>query len=879
MAMNNPGVRCCLWLCAMFACFQSSTTLALNEHIPSNDVAKLKQQPNLNVTFAYQEAPEHLTSFDNPKIPDIAQTVGWKTSDQPVNLGINNTPYWYLVRLKNSSDNNMGFVFQVAHSQLDNLIVLEVEGHGITRNLEMGDHLPFPQRLIHIPYFALDVELAPKEEKQIWLYVQTEGAHQVPIEIWQSNAFVNHTVNETTAHIFYYGILSGLVVLNLFIFFKLRESSYLYYCCSVLGFMLWFATDKGHGFQHIWSASAELQSLLLQASLPTFLMFSVLFAREFLKLKVNNPVLSKVLLVLIYLEVGHYLSILVLPYNQFLVLSSLLALIVSACLALVGPIEWFRGNRIAKYYTFAWGCLIVSMLYTASYKLGWFDYNFFGEFGMQMGSALEALLLTLALAERLNSERRSKEDAMLYALQAAREREQAEAELKTQALHHAVTKLPNRTVFRTAIEQRIRDMKAQSSTKKLYVSAIRVCNWDAIVKTLGYQYADEAIKEFAAKLNKLVSAYPEAQVIETIENCPYYVCNIDDNSFGLFFELDDIAAKEYRKSFLEVRSILQEPFELEGFSLDMNPRFSISIYPENSRNAELLIKQALVAHEHILQEATDIAFYSENFDRYNTRSLSLMSELNEAIINNELYLAYQPKIALPKEELRGVEVLLRWEHREHGFIPPDDFIPIAEQTGIIRKLTQWVVANSIAELKPLVDSNQLDSIAINISASNLVEPGFIPGLVNECKKQNFSPEKLTLELTETSMMQNPEMSLEVLEALVEKGFKISVDDFGTGYSSLSYIQRIPATEIKIDRSLTAQMCENSDDQIIVKTTTEMCQSLGLEVVVEGVENQATLDALKQYGCNFAQGYYILRPAKLDDLIKWLNDDRLVEIEE
>jgi len=216
----------------------------------------------------------------------------------------------------------------------------------------------------------------------------------------------------------------------------------------------------------------------------------------------------------------------------------------------------------------------------------------------------------------------------------------------------------------------------------------------------------------------------------------------------------------------------------------------------------------------------------------------------------------------------GAEALLRWNHPSLGFIPPDEFVLVAEKTGVIRPLTYWVLDTALAEKARWSQECGGETISVNISAVNLHEKDFESNLLALLKKHRVLPENLVLELTETSVMTDPENAMAVLKNLADNGVKIGIDDFGTGHSSMSYIRQLPVYEIKIDRSFVMEMDQVSGDEVIVKTTLNLSHDLGYKVVAEGVENQGVLNKLKAMGCDFSQGYHIARPMPLEALTEW-----------
>ena len=238
-----------------------------------------------------------------------------------------------------------------------------------------------------------------------------------------------------------------------------------------------------------------------------------------------------------------------------------------------------------------------------------------------------------------------------------------------------------------------------------------------------------------------------------------------------------------------------------------------------------------------------------------------------------LEIHYQPKVDISTDKVTGVEALLRWNHPERGFIDPEEFIPLAEQTGLIKPITKWVLKKSINQIAEWQKNNINIGLSVNLSVHNLHDSKLFDYINDQISLNNLHPELLTLEITESDIMAEPIRAREILKKIKASGIHLSIDDFGTGYSSLSYIKQLPVDEIKIDRSFVMGMVLEDDGDIIVKATIDLAHNLGLSIVAEGVENQTTWNRLKELNCNFAQGYYISIPLEADEFISWFINEK------
>jgi EAL domain-containing protein (putative c-di-GMP-specific phosphodiesterase class I) len=263
----------------------------------------------------------------------------------------------------------------------------------------------------------------------------------------------------------------------------------------------------------------------------------------------------------------------------------------------------------------------------------------------------------------------------------------------------------------------------------------------------------------------------------------------------------------------------------------------------------------------------DHAIYSADQDRHSAQRLALIGELRSAIEDHQLIVHYQPKVDFVRGQLVGVEALVRWQHPQRGIVGPDEFIPLAELTGLIRPLGTWVLGEALRQQHAWLEVGLDITVAVNMSTQNLNDP--LPEQIGELLAHWRTPaSRLRIEITESALMADPERAMGVLFRLREMGVRIAIDDFGTGYSSLTYLKRLPVDEIKIDRSFIKDMVADDDDTAIVRSTITLGHDLGLSVVAEGMEDRATWDLLAALGCDVAQGYFVARPMAPQELIAW-----------
>ena len=415
-----------------------------------------------------------------------------------------------------------------------------------------------------------------------------------------------------------------------------------------------------------------------------------------------------------------------------------------------------------------------------------------------------------------------------------------------------LTKLPNRTLFHERLEQAIED--AKRDYKPFALMLMDLDRFKDINDTLGHQVGDKLLQQVAARLRS------KLRDIDT-------VARMGGDEFAIL-----LPAVNDKHATMAARMLLQAlraPFRIEEQSLDIGASIGIALYPDHGVDANILIQRADVAMYAAKHGNGGHAFYDSKLDQHNPTRLTLLGELRHAVEQEQFVLYFQPKVDLKNFQVTGVEALVRWNHPREDLLLPDTFVPLLEQTGMIRSLTPWVLNESLRQGQQLQDQGLPITISMNLSVRDLQDPYLAEAFAEQLAALQISPRWLELEITESAVMTEPERALEVLTRLSQMGLRIAIDDFGTGYSSLSYLKKLPVNTIKIDKSFVIGMSRDENDAAIVRTSIDLAHNLRLEVVAEGVENEETLKRLGELGCNTAQGHYISRPLSADELSAWL----------
>jgi diguanylate cyclase (GGDEF)-like protein len=426
-----------------------------------------------------------------------------------------------------------------------------------------------------------------------------------------------------------------------------------------------------------------------------------------------------------------------------------------------------------------------------------------------------------------------------------------------QATHDGLTGLPNRTLFLDRLEHAIAG--ARRSGDSVGMIMMDLDRFKEINDTLGHHFGDQLLNEIGRRL---------AQSLRESDT----VARLGGDEFGVSFN-----AREPEHALDVARRIgasLEAPFVLGGVSIDVDASMGIAIFPLHADDAGTLMKRADIAMYDAKKNHTSIALYEAGRDEHSVRRLSLLSELRQAIQRDELELYYQPNINIHTGRVTYAEALVRWNHPTHGRMNPDEFIPLAEQSGTIGALTKWVLRTAIRDCAEWTREATPLTVACNLSALDLFDselPIYISGLLAEV---NLSPMRLVLEITESAIMKDPAYALKILRELKSRGIRLAVDDFGTGYSSLAHLKRLPVDELKIDKSFVMNLTSQStDDAVIVRSTIELGHNMGLTVIAEGVETVEALEILKRLGCDMAQGYYMSPPLPVQKFKSWIVESR------
>ena len=427
------------------------------------------------------------------------------------------------------------------------------------------------------------------------------------------------------------------------------------------------------------------------------------------------------------------------------------------------------------------------------------------------------------------------------------------------AYRDTLTGLPNRALFSDRLQQAI----ALSSRRgqPLTVVMMDLDRFKVVNDSLGHQGGDLLLVEVARRLESVIRRQSDT------------LARMGGDEFAVLLPTDE--AGDVMAVVRALQACLLPPVTIEGHLVDAHASFGIATFPEHGGDMITLLRHVDSAMYLAKRHNTGFAVYDPQYDEDSRERLSLMSELRQAVERDELVLYYQPKIDLARPGTLHVEALVRWIHATRGFVSPDQFIPFAEQTGYISVITEWVLRNALDQLKRWRGAGLDIHVSINISTRDLMNPQFPAVLAKLLRLHDCDARWIVLEVTETSLLDDPGHAQQNVDALHAQGCRISIDDFGTGYSSLAYLKRLRVDELKIDKSFVIGMAADPGDAVIIQSTIDLGHNMGLKVVAEGVETEAALRQLQAMGCDLAQGFLMSRPLDAAAVTRWMSESKWI----
>lgn len=436
-----------------------------------------------------------------------------------------------------------------------------------------------------------------------------------------------------------------------------------------------------------------------------------------------------------------------------------------------------------------------------------------------------------------------------------KERHQAAETIRRLAYTDLVTGLPNRVRFQELVHESVLAGQRENYPVSLLIMDLE--HFKEVNDTLGHNSGDKLLRQVGQSLrNALLTSG--------------VVARLGGDEFGILLPQLG-AAQDVQLAIRKIQQCFSTPLMIDNIPIVVEASIGVATSPNHADNGELLFQQADIAMYRAKRRASGYAVYSPEYNLHSPEKLGLMAELRDAIEQDQLLLHFQPKVGLKDNRIIGSEALVRWQHPRHGLLSPDKFIGAAEQTGLIKPLTRWVLLEALTHCEVARAAGVRLPASVNLSARSLHDPQ-LPRMIEEVlAATGAQPDQLMLEVTESAIVLDPIRAEENLLTLSSMGVSLSIDDFGTGYTSLSSIKRLPVKEIKIDKSFVTHMLADEKDAMIVRAVIDLGHNLGLSVIAEGVETQGVLDALSDQGCDEIQGFFISEPQAWGPMKTWYSN--------
>ena len=773
----------------------------------------------------------------------------WTQHNTPtLNMGYTQSTVWIRFDLSNQSSQSINRILDITYPLLDSVTLYKLnDQQGLTKTMQSGDAYPFSQKNIKHPNHVELIYLTRQTSGTYFIKIKSNSPIQTQFIIWNTNEFQDHYRSVSGFNFFYLGLIFSIVIFNFFVFLFLKEPVYLTYSIYAAFFGLLMTSQNAilfeylypdHPLFHNWSQLLFAAGAISLTSLFNFF-FLKMSPQSFGSKTLITFTIIPALLVIISPIIGFALSI------QIIVISALI--IVPTCFGI--GIYYSKRRKDQKLYLLAWSWLIIGVTLFLLQKLGLIPFNILTNNSIQIGSALELITFSIALARRIHTEKETRIHAQQIIIESSKRTALLHKEMLYNATHHPITKLPNRVALEALIEETIGSFE---EFKVIYIKLSRITEID---KTLGRKFSEEALKVFSSRLHKLTK---DLDGIISIEKTPL-VCVATLNSNTHSFIIKSSESERFTETLKLLIDKLNTPIEISEMEIEPYITASYSVYPEHGEDSISLLRHAGIAIDHANPGDQSIVRYRSEIDPYNERRLNMMSELNRAIFSDKLALHFQPLVDTHTEQILGAEALIRWPHEEYGLIMPDQFIQPAEQTGVIQALSLWVLRNAIKQQQQWIKINPSFLLSINISAFNLQDQNFIEAVHILFAEHEHLAKNIILEITESQMMTDTHHALKNLWELSELGFHIAIDDFGTGYSNLAYLKKLPASELKIDKTFILNLESDKQNQVLVQTAIHMAHNLGMKVVAEGVESEHSRKILSEMGCDMCQGFHFSRP--------------------
>jgi len=761
--------------------------------------------------------------------------------------------YWIRLSLQNTGKQPIDLVSHFSNPMLEQLTIYRIDKEETVLARSLGWQEQGLNRIDRsFPSYSFSLESGKQTE--LYIRIATEGIAKTPIRIYYKDDFSSLISFSFLIWGSFVGILIAMSLYNLVLFWGLKDSIYLVYIGYITSVLMMLGVVIGFG-HYIWpEAIIRFLRENIVAVNTLLMIFSVTFAILFFNAYQNKTrIVSISIYYVVYLIVFAVISLGLPEYIAAPIF--FISMVFLYPLAFLLIVQQMRKNfSWARLYLISWIPLILGGAIQPMGLTGVIEESFIVHHALMIGVLFEVVLMAMALADRMQY----KKALALY-----------------QATHEPETGLANINLLEARLQPLI------EKKNSFAICIIEIDGFSTLLPYITSTDNDDLMLMIADNIERRIHLEENCIALEVKDNRPIKVAKINDGYFALVVELKTTQNKEQyriRRQFSYLSHDMAKGAQVGELLINLTMNVGISLidsHPTTTQVSEIL-KQAYQGLEQGKKNGDRIGFYQAEQALNVAQRLALAADLQQALRSNNLQLFHQPQINLKTQQVDGSEALLRWVHKEHGFIPPDVFIPLAEDTGIINELTLWVIDTACQQLEQLIELGyEQHNVSINISGKDISEENFLIHVKKILRQYKFPLSCLTFELTESVMVNDFHHLSQTMNELSKMGVQVAIDDYGTGYSSLFYISQLPFNEIKIDKSFVMNLAHSERDLTIVRTTIEMAKSLGLKIVAEGIESDAIEHILKQHECNIVQGYYYCKPIVFSGYVLWLKEKSLI----
>ena len=760
-------------------------------------------------------------------------------------IGYYNGPVTFKVTVENPGATNAEQWVLVSAPYIDRLRPAILDENGAFQRLrDMGDLYPFGNRLISLPPWIWPVSL-PAGTTTLLFEVQNAGPTLLPISILEPDNVVSDIAGTMTWKAFITGLLVFALLLNLSFMMKFRLPGLAWLGVLTLSVIHVQLVMEGFGLWLIWPDFPEINALL-NISLCLCLISLCQITPHFIHVSKLPRLLLNAASVLGLLHLlAMPLRLPLLGQDSFLILA-----LAGGSIILALALKQARHEVYARYFALSLLFILLGTIISAARTVGWVPVNSFTDSAFFIGAAAASLILTSGIGRQILEERKKRLASDIRARQEQTLRSHVEQNYKQLLKTHSVTGKPNRAMLEESLDE------LDSHQQPYTVAMIQLTRFNEIEQALGYRTAEDLLRSYLWELDGFLKRIMGDQLI-MIDG--YALASIDTSNHAFAFYQSDTADTGPEK-LKTLMNWLGENFREGRFSLSWSSSVGIAHAPEHGVDASDILSSAGFA---ALDTHQSLTVYDPAIADWQYQQQMLMLDIEEALGNGCIWLEYQPTVRIQDARIASLEALIRWQHPDFGTVAPDRWIPLAEQVGMIHHVTLWVVDRVCEDMSALkARHGDHIAVAVNISANDLTHPDFLEKVKAIVQHHGAQPSDLILEITETAMMADTALAKDVIRTLSQSGFRIAVDDFGTGHSSLGTLATFELDELKIDRSFLSDILTQPARQRIFRAALDLGEALDLDVVVEGVEEEAIAAWLKQFPGLYGQGYYWGKPEQL-----------------